>query len=66
MDAAAAYVGLSVASFARLALELLIDKKSVTLEDVRKEADRLTSPVEPAPAKPTPVKPSPRSVGKRK
>ncbi len=43
MDAAAAHVGLSVASFARLALELLIEKKSVTLEEVREEATRLTS-----------------------
>jgi len=62
MDAAAAYVGLSVASFARLALELLIEKKAVTLEEVRKEADRLTGPGEPAaPAKPAPAAKKPKA-----
>lgn len=43
MDVAAGFVGLSVASFARLALELLIERKSVTLDEVRAEAQRLTS-----------------------
>jgi hypothetical protein len=43
MDAAAAYVGLSVASFTRLALELLITRRRVTLDEVRAEAARLTA-----------------------
>ena len=43
MDAAAAYVGLSVASFARLALELLVTRRRVTLDEVRAEAARLTA-----------------------
>jgi len=62
LDMAAASAGLSVASFARLALELLIEKKAVTLEEVRKEADRLTGQGEPAaPAKPVPAAKKPKT-----
>ncbi len=43
MDAAAAQVGLSVASFARLALEMLIARRRVTLDEVKAEAARLTA-----------------------
>jgi hypothetical protein len=41
MDVAAATAGLSVASFSRLALELLVERGKVTLEDVRAEAGRI-------------------------
>ena len=43
LDMAAASSGLSVASFARLALELLVLKKAVSLDDVKAEAVRLTT-----------------------
>jgi hypothetical protein len=42
LDMAAAECGLSIASFARLALELLTAKGQVTLNDVKAEVDRLT------------------------
>lgn len=62
LDMAAAGAGLSVASFSRLALEMLIAGKSVTLADVKVEADRLTSD-EPEPEKP--VKSKPKGKGEK-
>ena len=60
LDMAAAGCGLSVASFARLALELLVADQSVTLAGVKAAATKLTSG-EPAPTKPTKKgKPAPK------
>ena len=53
LDMAAADCGLSVASFARLALELLTFHGSVTVAAVKTEATRLTTlESEPEPEKP--------------
>lgn len=58
LDMAAADCGLSVASFARLALEMLTSKGSVAVADVKAEAARLTTQgdetdiPEPEPEKP--------------
>lgn len=55
LDMAAAVCGLSVASFARLALELLTANQSVSLSDVKAEASRLTRGA-PEPKKPVRAK----------
>jgi hypothetical protein len=54
LDAAAAFVGLSAASFARLAMELLIAHRTVTLDAVREAAIKATTKqaAPPPPAKP--------------
>lgn len=41
LDLAAAEVGLSLASFFRLSLEMLVEKGKVSLDHVRTEAERL-------------------------
>lgn len=53
LDVAAAESGLSVASFARLALEMLVKDSQVSLMAVKEAAARLTSePEKPAQKKP--------------
>lgn len=66
LDMAAAGAGLSVASFARLSLEILVRDKSVTLAAVKAEADKLTAGDDGEDEEPAPKKTHAKKGGKGK